>query len=324
MKTLFYGVCGAAFLVSGCAASGAYSSQASVTEQAERENLPMVGGDVEAISFLGQPLYRNSTAPQLDAQAKIDALLASGAATEDAFLELGAELAGAGLYQDAIAAYTAGLRLHSDSFKLRRHRAHRYLTVREVEKAHADLDEALELVNLEETPSIEMKGGEPHGSYEHWIWYHLGIYYYLTQDYDNAAMAYEHCLETASSNDMLIGVVDWLYNIYRKNGEDAKAEAVLTRIPADIEADTTYPYYKRVMFYKGLMSADEILDPAKPLEEWNARDATIAYALSNWAGFNGDVTTANELRAQVLATNVWNIWAYICAEKEEAVYRAEN
>ncbi|WP_034828570.1 hypothetical protein, partial [Hyphomonas pacifica] len=78
------------------------------------------------------------------------------------------------------------------------------------------------------------------------------------------------------------------------------------------------------LHYKGLVSADEILDPAKPLEEWNARDATIAYALSNWAGFNGDVTTANELRAQVLTTNVWNIWAYICAEKEEAVYRAEN
>ncbi|KCZ49245.1 hypothetical protein HY3_16070 [Hyphomonas pacifica] len=170
----------------------------------------MVGGEVEAISFLGQPLYRNSTVPELDAQAKINALIASGGATEDAFLDLGAELAGAGQYQDAIAAYTEGLRLHPDSFKLRRHRAHRYLTVREVEKAHADLDEALELVNLEETPSIEMKGGEPHGSYKHWIWYHLGIYYYLTQDYDSAAMAYEHCLETASSNDMLIGVVDWL------------------------------------------------------------------------------------------------------------------
>ena len=49
-------------------------------------------------------------------------------------------------YHEAIAIYTEGLRKHPDNYKLLRHRGHRYISVREFDKAIADMERATQLI----------------------------------------------------------------------------------------------------------------------------------------------------------------------------------
>lgn len=308
MKRVFFGALVSVMLLAGCVSNA--GNEPVLQEAAAAES-------VEAISFLGKPLLAADKGTSLDAKNLFQALIVEGKLTEADFMAVGARLAGAGQYQDAITAYSEGLHLHPDSYKLRRHRAHRYMTTRQLEKAYDDLSVAVQLVAHVPKSDYEYKDGKPNGTYQHWINYHLGVYFYLEQDFDKATFHFDQCLKTAETNDMLIGVVDWLYNAHRKNGNDEAALAALDLIAPDIEADITYPYYKRVMFYKGEMSKSDILDPTKTSDAWNARDTTIAYALANWFEYNEDEESAIALRRKVLATPFWNIWAYIAAEKEE-------
>jgi thioredoxin-like negative regulator of GroEL len=255
----------------------------------------------------------------VEVSAEAMARLNSGAALdEEDYVQIGAALAGAGRYVDAIEAYSMGISANPQSYKLRRHRAHRYITTRKIEEAYADLKAAEALVEAQDATSVfEMKGGAPHGTYAHWISYHLGIYHYLKQDFAKAAAEFAKCVETSTDNDMLIGAVDWLYNAHRRNGDVVKADAVLNLVAEDIEADQTYPYYKRVMIYKGVYAPEEIVNLETP-GAWNGRDATVAYGLASQMLANGQEEAATDVLEGILDTPYWPIWAYVTAESDYA------
>ncbi|WP_139792310.1 tetratricopeptide repeat protein [Henriciella litoralis] len=317
MKSHMLAAMTAIILLSGCTTetSGSFGA-ATETSAADVEARP-----VEAISFLGEPLYRKeATSEQAEAARQAMERLQSGAvSSEDEYVEVGAALAGAGRYRDAIDAYSKGVEAYPQSYKLRRHRAHRYITTRQIEKAYADLLEAEALVESKgETDVYELKSGKPHGTYAHWIAYHLGIYHYLHQDFAEAAEQFASCVETATDNDMLIGAVDWLYNAEMRAGEPEKANAALALVAEDIEADETYPYYKRVMIYKGVLSPDDVINLDKA-EGWNGRDATVAYGLASRMIAAGDDDAARQVLKDILDTSYWPIWAYVAAESDYAM-----
>ena len=304
-------------ILTGCAThSGEASDAASEAASVQNEV-----NSVEAISLLGEPLYQIEASPdQAEAAAQAMARLQSGALLgEDDYLDIGFALAGAGRYRDAIAAYSKGISEYPQSYKLRRHRAHRYITTRQIENAYTDLKEAEALVREQDAASVyEMKGDEPHGTYAHWIDYHLGIYYYLKQDFEKSAAEFSKCVETSTDNDMLIGSVDWLYNAELRAGNADKAEAVLDLVAEDIEADETYPYYKRVMIYKGVFDPEEIVDLDSP-KGWNGRDATVAYGLASQMIAAGQKEAAKEVLKGILDTPYWPVWAYVSAEADYAM-----
>ena len=275
---------------------------------------------VEATSFLGEPLMRRGASEEKEARAlqALEKLDGGAILSEEELLELGADIAAAGRYQDAITAYSKGIELHPGSYQLRRHRAHRFITTRQLEKARHDLENASELISAQAAEEVlEFKGGEPHGTYSHWVNYHLGIYHYLNQDFDAAAREFESCVETAADNDMLIGSVDWLYNAHLRNGDIEKAQAALELISGSIQADESYPYYKRVMIYKGTLSAEEVVDLDKS-DTWSGRDATVAYGLASGMIASGKTDAAKEVLEDVLQTPYWPIWAYVTAESDYA------
>ena len=274
---------------------------------------------VEATSFLGEPLVRRP-AGEAQAAALADEIAdfeARAEHTEDDFVALGGRYAAAGRYGEAIAIYSDGIELYPGSYKLRRHRAHRFLTTRKIEEAHADLIKAQSLIDHEAAPVVEYRlNGDANGAYQHWILYHLGVTRYLSGDYTQASEIFAACLDTATSNDMRIGAVDWQYLSLLRDGKPEAAEAALELISADIDADETKPYFKRVMLYKGARQLDQVLDLAKPAEDWSARDVTVGYGAAVWLESRDESETARNLRQIILASPYWNIWAYLVAEKD--------
>ena len=274
---------------------------------------------VEGTSFAGTPLYRNDVDPArlTELETEMRPLEAKVSLTEDEYIQLARLYAGANRFRDAIDLYSRGLAEHPDSFKLRRHRGHRYINVRELENAIVDLREAVELMGDEHSAVMEHNAsGEPTASYEHWTWYHIGLYHYLNEDWENAAAAYRKCVDTATANPVLVGATDWLYNAYRKGGMHDAAAAAIATIPADLDTNQAHPYFKRVMVYKGELAPAEVIDFEKPASEWNGFDITAGYGIANWLAFNGDAETSEMIHRKILATPFWNAWAFVVTDKE--------
>ena len=275
----------------------------------------------EATSFGGKPLYRFDIPEErlAETEGKIAELEAKTDKSEDDYVTLGYLYVNAGKFGGAIDLYTRGLERYPESFKLLRHRGHRYINTRQLDKAIVDLEKAVVLLGDDNGDVYQYRlTGERFGTYEHWIWYHIALFHYLNEDYAKAAEAYERCVTTATNNDTLIGAVDWLYNAYMRNGEPAKAEEALKRVPDDIEARSTYSYYQRVMLYKGLSKPEDLLDLAKPGAEWDGREITTGYGVANWYGQQGDEKTAQLIYDNILQTPFWSAWAYVVTDREQS------
>ncbi|MEM1434908.1 MAG: tetratricopeptide repeat protein [Pseudomonadota bacterium] len=300
------------------------STAAVAAEVAEAADAPL--RPLEATSFGGQPLYRYDIPVEKRAEVyeRIAALEAKADKSEQDYITLGYLYIEVGQFQGAIDLYTRGLEAVPTSFKLLRHRGHRYLNVRQLDQAIADLERALELLGDDNKDVVQYRlSGEPFGTYEHWIWYHVALYHYLNGDYAAAAAGYERCVETATANAMLIGAVDWLWNSYQKNGEPEKAKAALARVPADIDIRPGYAYFRRVQLYQGLADPTELIDLSKPGLDWNGLDITLGYGVANWYALQGDSATAQKIFDKILKGGVWNAWAYVATDREQARRGAE-
>lgn len=291
-------------------------SQIEVADAGSAEQRPQ-----EAVSFSGTPLYRPPVDPEQIASydEAIDAIEKKSARSEDDYIELGFLYIAGNRFRDAIDAYTRGLEDHPDSFKLRRHRGHRYINVRELEKAIVDLNEAVELMGDTSSDVMEYRlDGSPNATYEHWVWYHVGLYHYLNENYGEAAEAYQKCIDTAINNTNLVGASDWLYNTFQKAGDPESAARVVAAISPDIETDRNHVYFQRVMLYKGMAQPGDILDIDKPEADWNGRDITIGYGVANWYKYNGDEETADKIYRAILQSPYWSAWAYVVTDRENA------
>ena len=319
-----YELIAAAVVLTACsqeppAVASAPPDEASVAQEAT-ETRP-----IEGMSFAGTPLYRNPVdAERLsELEALMRPLEAKSSLSENEYIELARLYIGANRFRDAVDLYSRGLVEHPESFKLRRHRGHRYINLRELDSAIVDLDEAVELIGSEHTDVLEYnQNGEPTATYEHWTWYHIGLYHYLNEDWTQAAAAYQKCVDTATSNSVLVGATDWLYNAYRKGGMDDEAAAVIGAIPADLDTNREHPYFKRVMVYKGELAPADVIDLGKPVDEWTGFDITAGYGIANWYAFNGDATTSETIHRKILETPYWNAWAYVVTDREYADRRA--
>ena len=147
---------------------------------------------------------------------------------EDAIIWYGRRLAYLSRYRDAVEIFSRGLELHPDSYRLLRHRGHRYISLRQFDDAVADLSRAAELAAG--LPRETEPDGAPNAldiplSNTHFnIWYHLALAHYLRGDFEAARDAYLECLEHSDNPDLLVATTDWLYMTYRRLGEDEAAD----------------------------------------------------------------------------------------------------
>jgi len=276
----------------------------------------------EATSLFGKPLYPMAldadTRKALEGNlAKAEAEYAKDPKSEDAIIWLGRRQAYLWRYRDAIDTFSKGLELHPKSYKLYRHRGHRYITVREFDRAVSDLERAAALINgvpdEVEADGAPNKYGKPRSTSHSNIWYHLGLAYYLKGDFTNALRAYQECMKFSKNDDMRVATLDWLYMTYRRLGRHGAARQLLDQVTEQMEILENESYHKRLMMYKGAIKPEQLLDTT------NADDLTIAtqgYGVGNWYLVEGQPAKAREIFEKVVEGRHWAAFGYIAAEAD--------
>ena len=281
---------------------------------------PPAAKPYEAVSLFGRALAAPSTAPAAEqqlAQARRDF---DAAPTEEHYVWLGRRTAYAGRYRDAIAVYSAGLARFPESYRLYRHRGHRYISVRQFARAIADFEKAAELVRgkpLEIEPDgAPNKAGIPVSNTQFNIYYHLGLAHYLARDFAKAEAAYRECLRWSKNDDSVVAVTDWLYMTLRRTGRDREAAALLAPLHAAMPLLENGAYLDRLLMFKGVIPEAEFARaaPGETAPERAIRD----YGLAMAALWRGDAARAREGFERQARSDAWASFATIAAEAELA------
>jgi tetratricopeptide (TPR) repeat protein len=280
----------------------------------------------EATSLLGKPLVAPPQSEGARQKAEAELAKAEEAFTRapgdpDAAIWLGRRTAYLGRYRDAIAIFTKGIERHPRDARMYRHRGHRYITVRELDRAIADLSRAAELMGGQ-SDQIEPDGqpnarNTPTSTLKSNIYYHLGLAHYVKGDFDRALQAYRACMEYSKNPDMLVATSHWLYMTLRRLQREGEARQVLEPITRDMDIIENASYHKLLLMYKGV-EKPEALRPAASAEGLDA--VTIGYGVGNWHLYNGRRDDALEIfREMVDKHNAqWSAFGYIAAEAELA------
>lgn len=306
-----------ALLAAACASPSSESPAAAPADTAPGDSAP-----IEATSLLGEPLRR----PDFPAETRqrLETNLAAARAAfdraptdADSIIWLGRRLAYLGRYREALATFSEGIRAHPEDARMYRHRGHRWITVRQLDSAVADLSRAAELIRG--TPDeIEPDGapnpfGIPTSTLQSNIWYHLALAHYLRGDFERALDAYRECMTVSRNDDMHVATADWMYMTLRRLGRDAEAVRVLEPIHAGMRILENASYHRRLLMYKGELPADSLL-AAEGADALTM--ATQGYGVGNWHLYEGDTARAREIFGRVLSYGNWAAFGHIAAEAE--------
>ena len=277
----------------------------------------------EAISLLGEPLHPTPPSREVAArrEADIDAARAdyeSDPDDADAIIWLGRRIGYTGRYRDAIEVFSEGIFKHVDDARMYRHRGHRWISVREFDRAIEDLSHAAGLV--EGGPDeIEPDGqpnerGIPTSTLQSNIHYHLALAHYLKGDFETALKSYEDYFAVTTNSDQLVAISHWWYMALRRLGRDEEAAAVLEPITAELDVIENTSYHRLLLMYKGEIEADELWDP----ESEDPAGVAIAYGVATWHLYNGRADQAEAMFRRILEGSGWAGFGYIAAEAEIA------
>lgn len=277
-----------------------------------------------AWSLSGDPFYEpsRSTEQQAKLEAHLDAAQEDfdNEDTEINYIWLGRRLAYMSRYPEAIEVYTKGLEKYPDSYRLYRHRGHRYISVRKFDKAVADFKMAAELMPKDtieiEADGIPNKLNQPLSSTQFNVWYHLGLAYYLKGEYDKAAEAYLKCMEVSTSDDLLVATSDWLYMTYLRLDRRDMADSLLSSIPESLSIIENDSYYQRLKMYAGELTPDELLSVDSTQIDYDLALVTQGYGVANFYLSKGDSANGIQILDQVLNGNYWSAFGYIAAEAD--------
>ncbi len=283
-------------------------------------NLPNVADGAQALTLSGKPLY--AAAP---GQASLDQLAAAkknydeNPGDANNIIWHGRRTAYTGDFRGAIEIFSEGIEKFPQDDRMYRHRGHRYVSIREFDRAIADLEQAAMLIEGKENETEP--DGQPneqnipvssrHGN----IWYHLGLAYYLKQDWDNAFRAYQNGFNAGRNDDNRVSTTHWLYMIKRRMGDEEGAAKVLDVITADMNVIENFSYHRLCLFYKGEMTMQELIGD----NEDNPSGASAAYGLANWYYYTGEKEKATQHLEALLASSSWAAFGFIAAEADLAL-----
>jgi tetratricopeptide (TPR) repeat protein len=240
--------------------------------------------------------------------------------SEENSIWLGRRLSYLNTFDSAIALYTKSIARFPESYKLLRHRGHRYISTRQFDLAIQDFEAAAVLMKdqpIETEPDgLPNKINTPLSSGHFNVWYHLGLAYYLKGDFEKALSAYLECMKVSNNDDLKVATADWLYMTYRRLGKENEAKEVLNGIATEMTIVENDSYFKRLKMYKGLLPADSVLNPNPNNSDYDLSLATQGYGVANWYYTNGDKGKAKEILDKVVKGKSVNSFGYIAAETD--------
>ncbi len=294
-------------------------------------------GTVEATSLLGEPLER-PIFPD-DVQERLTAQLAEAQARYelhpddvDALLLLAQRTAGLGRFREGIAHFTDAIALDPTDARLYRYRGHRFISMRRLDDAIADLTEAARLV-AGRGPEPEVAAGAPPGTIGTYtlqfsIWYHLGLANYLRGDFAAARAAYQECALFAPTDETLVAITHWQYMTLRRLGDSDTAQRILAPIRPDMAITENRPYHRLTLLYTGALTPEQTLAPDAEDKDKGVgnnqalMDATVGYGVGNWYRYNDRPAEAAAIFRRIHDTTPPGMarfaFGYIAAEAELA------
>jgi tetratricopeptide (TPR) repeat protein len=283
-------------------------------------NLPQVPAGAQALTLSGKPLY--STAPSqavLDNLAEAKTNYDANPNDADNIIWYARRTAYTGDFRGAIEIFSEGIEKFPNDDRMYRHRGHRYISIRQFDRAIADLEQAAMLIegkeNETEPDGAPNEQNIPISSRHGNIWYHLGLAYYLTQDWENAFRAYQNGFNAGRNDDNRVSTTHWLYMIKRRMGDEEGAAKVLDVITPGMNVIENFSYYHLCLFYKGEMTVGELMGDG----EDTPSGASAAYGLANWYYYTGQEEKAMEHLNALIGTNSWAAFGFIAAEADLAL-----
>jgi len=234
--------------------------------------------------------------PDTEAVTKAQAALAADPRDITRIIDLGVAQSGARQFREAIATFTRGLKIEPNNALLLRWRGHRYLSIREFDKALADL-----------------KRGSTLDSTIYGIWYHLGIVHFVRGEFSAAAESFAKAQPIAPDPGELAGSTDWLWMSLSRAGRGAEAKAMLDRRPESRLAPITNAYTRRLQLYRGEVGPDAVLTPA---DTEDVQIATLAFGVGNWYLIHGDKAQARAWFERSVQSGGWPAFGFILSEVE--------
>jgi tetratricopeptide (TPR) repeat protein len=239
----------------------------------------------------------------------------------EAVIWLGRRTAYLGRYEEAVEIFSRGIAAHPRYAKLYRHRGHRYITLRRFDLAIADLERAAKLI--EGVPDEVEPDGLPNArntptSTSHTnIWYHLGLAYYVTGDFERALRCYRECMKFSKNPDMVVATSYWLYLTLRRLGREREARKVLEPVREGMDIIENGDYYRLLLAYQARSGVDRLLEEAaKGGGELSL--PTIGYRVGPWHLVEGRKPAAVDAWRRVVASPQRAAFGYIAAEAELA------
>ncbi len=215
------------------------------------------------------------------------------------FIELGIAKSGARLFKEAIATFESGLAIDPNNAMLYRWRGHRYLSIRDFDKAETDLMRGLEL------------DGKNYGCL-----YHLGIVKFIRGDFAAAAELFRRAVPLAPDAAELAGSTDWRWMSLARAGKTAEAKAWLDQRTDN--KPVTNAYSQRLRLYRGQVRPEQLITPADTAD---VQAATLHFGLGNWYLVKGDTAKAKEHFTSAVKTGGWPGFGFIVSEVELARLR---
>jgi tetratricopeptide (TPR) repeat protein len=226
--------------------------------------------------------------------ARAQAALAADPRNVERFIQLGVAQSGARQFREAIETFTRGLAVAPNDARLYRWRGHRYLSVREFDRAMADLTRGLQL-----------------DSTNYGVLYHLGIVRFVRGDFAGAATAFRRAQPHAPDAGELAGSTDWLWMSLMRAGRKKEAEAMLASRPDSLKVDNAYT--RRLKLYRGEIGPDSVFTAADTAD---VQVATLSYGLGNWYLVRGDTTRARQYFVRSTRSTGWPGFGFIVSEAE--------
>jgi tetratricopeptide (TPR) repeat protein len=273
----------------------------------------------QALSLDGRPLYAAEPA-----EATLEKLAAAREDYEqapddaEAIIWYGRRTAYAGDYRGAIDIFSEGIEKHPADPRFYRHRGHRYISIRQFDLAIRDFLRAVVLMqgmppqtepdglpNAQNIPLTTTQGN---------VWYHLGLAYYLKQDWPLALAAFRSGYRLGGNDDNLVSTGHWIYMILRRMGDEVAAARALDGISADMTIIENTSYHQLCLLYKGEMAVADLMD----VNGDDPSNAAVAYGLANYYYYNGDRAKSDALLEHIVAGSSWSAFGYIAAEADLA------
>ncbi len=233
---------------------------------------------------------QNDTGPV----ARAEKALAADPRNIEKIIALGVAQSGARQFREAIETFSRGLTIAPNNALLLRWRGHRYLSVREFDRAMADLTRGAQL-----------------DSTIYGIWYHLGVLRFAKGDFAGASDAFKRALPIAPDSSERTGATDWLWMSLMRAGREAEATAMLATHPDSIPANNAYA--RRLKLYRGEIKPTELFTPA---DTSDIQVATLSYGLGNWYLVRGHPQSARRWFERSVQSGGWPAFGFIVSEIE--------